>query len=119
MDRWGSFSCAAYGTRLPSIHGLLWLSHAEPYEPGTTSARYEDLAGTPAQRVEWFRALFHFGIAVDEWERLPWWQPQMYMEELSRYLRIQAGDERPEDTPISGDISDGDDDLGVIIEKVN
>jgi len=59
-------------------------------------------------------------LTVDEWERLPWWQPQMYMEELGRYLRIQAGEERPEDTPISGDISDsGDDDLGVRIEKVN
>lgn len=43
----------------------------------------------------------------------------MYMEELSRYLRLQAGEERPEDTPISGDITDGDDDLGVMIEKVN
>jgi len=42
------------------------------------------------------------------------------MEELGRYLRIQAGEERPEDTPISGDISDsGDDDLGVRIEKLN
>ena len=45
----------------------------------------------------------------------------MYMEELSRYLRIQAGEERPEDTPISGDIGDEDrdDDLGVRIEQVN
>jgi len=41
------------------------------------------------------------------------------MEELSRYLRIKAGEERPEDTPVSGDIADASGDLGVKIEKVN
>lgn len=42
----------------------------------------------------------------------------MYMEELAKHLRREAGEERPEDTPISGDIADGDDDLGVKVEKV-
>lgn len=42
----------------------------------------------------------------------------MYMEELAKYLRAQAGEERPEDTPISGDISDMDD-LGVQVEVVS
>lgn len=41
----------------------------------------------------------------------------MYMEELARYLRMQAGEETPEDTPVSGDITEADD-LGVKIEKV-
>lgn len=41
----------------------------------------------------------------------------MYMDELSRYLRLQAGEERPEDTPVDGDIADMGD-LGVKVEKV-
>jgi hypothetical protein len=42
----------------------------------------------------------------------------MYMDELARYFRMQAGEERPEDTPVDGDISDMGD-LGVSIETVN
>lgn len=42
----------------------------------------------------------------------------MYMEELARYLRMQAGEERPEDIPVSGDIADMSD-LGITIERVN
>jgi len=41
----------------------------------------------------------------------------MYMEELARYLRMQAGEETPDDTPVSGDIADAED-LGVMVEKV-
>lgn len=41
----------------------------------------------------------------------------MYMEELNRYLRQQAGEERPEDTPVSGDIAEASD-LGIKVEKI-
>lgn len=118
MGWWLTFPCSAHGTRVSTVHGLLWLSHAESYEPGIVSVRYEELAGASAQRVEWFRALLHFGKTVDEWEALPWWQPQMYMEELSRYLRMKAGEETPQDTPVDGDIADLSD-LGVKLETVN
>lgn len=42
----------------------------------------------------------------------------MYMEELSRYLRMQAGEETPQDIPVDGDIADTDD-LGIKLEVVN
>ena len=43
----------------------------------------------------------------------------MYMEELTKHLRREAGEEDdPRDTPISGDITDSDD-LGVKLEVVN
>lgn len=109
--------CTVDGTRLSAIHGLFRIPHAEPHEPGIASVRYEELAGAPAQRVEWFRALFHFGKTVDEWERLPWWQPKMYMDELAKHLRREAGVEDPQDTPVDGDISDMSD-LGIAVEKV-
>ena len=41
----------------------------------------------------------------------------MYMDELSRYLRIQSGEENPQDTPVDGDIADMGD-LGVKVEVV-
>lgn len=42
----------------------------------------------------------------------------MYMDELAKYLRAQSGEERPEDTPVDGDIADMSD-LGVKVEQVN
>ena len=117
MGWWFAIPCTVDGTRLSTLHGILRLSNAEPHEPGIASARYESLAGSPAERVEHFRALLHFGKTVDEWERLPWWQPQMYMEELAKHLRREAGEEAPGDVPVSGDIADMDD-LGVRVEKV-
>jgi hypothetical protein len=44
---------------------------------------------------------------VDQWEKLPWWQQWMYMEELQEYLRVKAGG-RPEDRPSDFGTSDGD-----------
>jgi hypothetical protein len=41
----------------------------------------------------------------------------MYMEELSKHLRREAGMEEPDDTPVDGDITDVGD-LGFRIEKV-
>jgi hypothetical protein len=42
----------------------------------------------------------------------------MYMDELAKHLRREAGQEDPQDTPIDGDIADMGD-LGVTVEKVN
>lgn len=42
----------------------------------------------------------------------------MYMDELTKHLRREAGEEEsPQETPVSGDISDMVD-LGVKVEKV-
>ena len=41
----------------------------------------------------------------------------MYMDELARYLRMQSGEEDPQDTPVDGDIADMSD-LGVKLEVV-
>ena len=40
----------------------------------------------------------------------------MYMDELDRFQRMQAGEEMPSDTPVDGDIADSD--LGVKVERV-
>lgn len=41
----------------------------------------------------------------------------MYMDELAKHLRREAGVEDPQDTPVDGDISDMSD-LGIAVEKV-
>lgn len=40
------------------------------------------------------------------------------MDELAKYLRAEAGQETPQDTPVEGDITDMDD-LGIKLEIVN
>lgn len=38
----------------------------------------------------------HLGFSVDEWERLPWWQQRMYVEELDTELTGDGDDQAVE-----------------------
>ena len=42
----------------------------------------------------------HLGFSIDEWDRLPWWQQKVYVEELQADL---FGDEQPPDEMASND----------------
>lgn len=55
-------------------------------QPGRLQARYEQVAGGPEQRRTYFLVRKHLGFSIAEWDRLPWWHQQVYIEELTSDL---------------------------------
>ncbi|MGW1676036.1 hypothetical protein [Saccharopolyspora sp. NPDC002376] len=44
----------------------------------------------------------HLHFSIDEWDRLPWWQQQVYIEELDAEL---SGGNEPQQSGMSSDDS--------------
>jgi len=60
--------------------------------------------------------LKHLRLLADQWDALPWWQRQMYMEELTADLKRMAGEVEP---PSEGEVEDLPDiaDLGFNVRR--
>ena len=71
--------------------------------PGSADARYEELSSGHSNRVELYLARRHLGFLPEEWEALPWWQRQMYMDGLEEEKLISTvpQEESWEDNPLS------------------
>lgn len=50
--------------------------------PGSTNRHYEAVAGDRDQRLQFYLAQRYFNKSPEEWQRLPWWQTQLYIEGL-------------------------------------
>lgn len=52
----------------------------------------------------------HLGFDVEEWDKLPWWQQEMYGGRLQEWMRLQdpegrgRPDEDPEDSTVANDL---------------
>lgn len=63
--------------------------------PGSTSRRYQGIVGGDGQQTTLYLVRRRLGFSVDEWQALPWWQQNLYLDGLIKELSRESGKGAP------------------------
>ena len=65
------------------------MAAAGAQQPGSAGVRYLEVAGALGRKADeqedlWLLVLDEWGLTIDAWEGLPWWQQDAYLRALNR-----------------------------------
>lgn len=59
------------------------MDHWNFFDAGVSDARYEQLAGSESERLARYVGRRYLHFEIDEWDALPWWKQELYLEGLA------------------------------------